>query len=213
MVIAIRYGKILDWNYEAGPRQLELRQHRAHPREDQAFNAPDLPGSAQSSNRAPIGKDTHVQVSIRRALCTAGLSIALTSGVAWSAEPTAESPGVTPAKTATNPHRKQNEPGDGTKADNTGVNKRDRSDKEVTADQQKNNKSDVQLTAEIRRAIMKDKSLSMNAHNVKIIVQNGSVTLKGPVASQAEKTTVEQKATDVLGASNGKITSEIAVAP
>lgn len=98
-------------------------------------------------------------------------------------------------------------------ADNTAVNKRDRDDRAVTADQQKNNKSDVELTAEIRRAIVKDDTLSTNAHNVKIVVQNGQVTLKGPVASAAEKAAVERKASAVVGAGKGKIVNEIAVAP
>lgn len=94
-------------------------------------------------------------------------------------------------------------------ADNTGTNKRDRADNEPTADQQKNNKTDLDLTAEIRRAIMKDKGLSMNAHNVKIIAMDGKVTLKGPVETDAEKQTVEQKAFDVAG--RARVTSEIEI--
>jgi hyperosmotically inducible periplasmic protein len=54
-------------------------------------------------------------------------------------------------------------------ADNTKVNQRDRNANEPTADQQKENASDRQLTAQIRRSIVKDKSLSTSAHNVKII--------------------------------------------
>jgi hypothetical protein len=96
--------------------------------------------------------------------------------------------------------------------DNTGTNKRDRDPKEITADQQKSDKSDIQVTAEIRRAIMKDKTLSVNAHNIKIIVQQGHVTLKGPVSSNAEKATVERKAAEVMNGS-GAITNEVAVAP
>ena len=70
------------------------------------------------------------------------------------------------------------------KPDNTKVNKRDRKAGEPTADQQKEKTSDRQLTAKIRRAIMADKSLSTYAHNVKIIVQNGEVTLKGRQENQ-----------------------------
>lgn len=98
-------------------------------------------------------------------------------------------------------------------ADNTATNKRDRADRAVTADQQKNDKSDVELAAEIRRAIIDDKSLSINAHNVKIIVVDGKVTLKGPVASQAEKVTVEKLAGQHAGQGKGRVTSEIEVAP
>src|SRR5512141_236399 len=79
-------------------------------------------------------------------------------------------------------------------ADNTKVNQRDRNANEPTADQQKENTSDRHLTAQIRREIVKDKSLSTSAHNVKIIAQNGTVTLKGAVKSEAEKQTIESKA-------------------
>ena len=91
-----------------------------------------------------------------------------------------------------------------TKPDNTKVNKRDRAEGEPTADQQKNNKSDRETAKQIRKALMNDKSLSTYAHNVKVIVQNGTVTLKGPVRSDEEKKTVEAKAAEVAGASNVK---------
>src|SRR5436190_9561096 len=48
----------------------------------------------------------------------------------------------------------------------------------TTADQQKEGGSDREITQKIRQAVMADKSLSTYAHNVKIITQNGSVTLK-----------------------------------
>jgi hyperosmotically inducible periplasmic protein len=96
-------------------------------------------------------------------------------------------------------------------ADNTKVNQRDRNPNEPTADQQKENTSDRQLTAQIRRAIVKDKSLSTSAHNVKIIAQSGNVTLKGAVKTDAEKQAVESKAAQVVG--EGKVNSEIQVAP
>jgi len=67
--------------------------------------------------------------------------------------------------------------------DNTTVNQRDRNPNEPTADQQKNNPSDRDITQQVRQAIIKDKSLSTYAHNVKVITQNGQVTLKGPVQS------------------------------
>lgn len=96
-------------------------------------------------------------------------------------------------------------------ADNTKVNQRDRNSSEPTADQQKENSTDRQLTQQIRRALVKDKSLSTSAHNVKIITQNGSVTLKGPVKSEEEKQAIESKATEIAGA--GKVNSELQVAP
>src|SRR5581483_14142 len=96
-------------------------------------------------------------------------------------------------------------------ADNTKVNQRDRSQDEPTADQQKENSNDRELTRQIRRMIVKDKSLSTDAHNVKIITQNGSVTLKGPVKSDEEKQAIEAKATQIAGP--GKVNNELQVAP
>jgi len=93
--------------------------------------------------------------------------------------------------------------------DNTKVNERDRNASEPTADQQENNRSDLEITQQIRQSILKDKTLSTYAHNVKIISQGGIVTLKGPVRSQEERNTVEAKAAEVVGAS--KVTNELAV--
>lgn len=84
--------------------------------------------------------------------------------------------------------------------DNSAVNVRDRNPAAMTAGQQSNNKSDVELTREIRRAVIKDHSLSMLAHNVKIISANGSVTLRGPVNTEEEKTTIANKAQTIAGA-------------
>jgi hyperosmotically inducible protein len=96
-------------------------------------------------------------------------------------------------------------------ADNTKVNQRDKSAGEPTADQQTSNRSDLEITRQIRSSIAKDKSLSTYAHNVKIITQSGQVTLKGPVRSDDEKKSVEAKAAAVAGAD--KITNELAVQP
>jgi osmotically-inducible protein OsmY len=88
--------------------------------------------------------------------------------------------------------------------DNTKVNKNDRSKTEPTADQAKNNPADKELMRKIRSAIVDDKSLSTYAHNVKVIAQNGKVTLKGPVRSEEEKKAVEAKAEEIAGAGNVK---------
>ena len=96
-------------------------------------------------------------------------------------------------------------------ADNTTVNQRDRNPNEPTADQQKNTPSDRDITKQIREAIVKDKSLSTYAHNVKIITQNGQVTLKGPVRSDQEKRAIEAKATEIVG--ENKVTSELDIKP
>lgn len=95
--------------------------------------------------------------------------------------------------------------------DNTKRNKGDADKDATTADQQKMNPADRDTTKQIRAAIIKDKSLSTYAHNVKIITQNGKVTLKGPVRSDDEKSNIEGKAAAVAGA--GNVTSQLTVAP
>jgi hyperosmotically inducible protein len=94
--------------------------------------------------------------------------------------------------------------------DNSGINMRDRADNATTAGDQSNSKDDLKLTAEIRRAIVKDKSLSMMAHNVKIISMNGAVTLRGPVKSDEEKSTIASKAQAIAGAD--KVDNQLEVA-
>jgi hyperosmotically inducible periplasmic protein len=114
-------------------------------------------------------------------------------------------------QTSSGPADNASAPTSAAPADNTKVNQRDKSANEPTADQQKNNRSDRDITQQIRSSITKDKSLSTYAHNVKIITQNGQVTLKGPVRSDDEKKAVEAKAGEIAGAD--KITSELDVQP
>ena len=98
-----------------------------------------------------------------------------------------------------------------TPPDNTKVNTRDRAKGAVTADQQKENAGDRELTQKIRKSLMRDKSLSSYAHNVKVVAQAGQVTLKGPVRTEEEKRNVEAKAVEVAGA--GHVVNEISIAP
>lgn len=98
-----------------------------------------------------------------------------------------------------------------TAPDNSKVNERDRAKGAITADQQSNARSDVEITKEIRRAIVADKGLSTYAHNVKIVTRHGKVTLKGPVTTVEEKNTVEAKAAEVAGAAN--VTNQVSIAP
>ena len=86
--------------------------------------------------------------------------------------------------------------------DNSKTNQGDASKGAVTAEQQKMNPADRNTTKQIRSAIFKDKSLSTYAHNIKIITRDGHVTLKGPVRSEDEKTTIAAKAEAVAGAGN-----------
>ena len=95
--------------------------------------------------------------------------------------------------------------------DNSKTNQGDASKGAATAEQQKMNPADRNTTKQIRSAIFKDKSLSTYAHNVKIITQDGKVTLKGPVRTEEEKAGIAAKAAAVVGAEN--VTNQLEVAP
>lgn len=91
------------------------------------------------------------------------------------------------------------------KADNSGVNQNDyekgslEKRKLTPEDQAWGSKSDVEMTRQIREELMKDKSLSIYAQNVKIITIKGIVHLRGPVHTQAEKDRIALLAKDVAG--------------
>ena len=93
--------------------------------------------------------------------------------------------------------------------DNTKNNQGDNDKGAVTADQQKMNPADREIAKKIRRSITSDSSLSTYAHNVKVIVRDGIVTLKGPVKSEDEKNAIGSKASDIAGAD--KVQNELTV--
>ena len=95
-----------------------------------------------------------------------------------------------------------------TAPDNTKNNKDQTS---PTADQQKMNPSDRAITQKIRKAVVEDKSLSTYAHNIKIITQDGKVTLRGPVRSDDEKSNLQAKAGAVAGEAN--VANQLEIAP
>ena len=92
---------------------------------------------------------------------------------------------------------------------NTGVNTRDRDDVTKTPLDQNENKADIKITADIRSRVV-DTEMSVDAQNVKIITQDGQVTLRGPVHTAAEKATIEQIANEVAG--KGKVDSQLEIA-
>ncbi len=96
-------------------------------------------------------------------------------------------------------------------ADNTKSNKLDPSNSTATADMQKDNQSDRDLTQRIRKSLMEDKSLSTYAHNIKIVAVNGNVTLNGVVRSEQEKNVAESKAVEVAG--QGRVVNDLKVSP
>lgn len=96
------------------------------------------------------------------------------------------------------------------RGDNTKLNQRD-TPAELTADQQKNMPSDMEITRLIRQDLMQNDSLSDYAHNIKIITVNGKVTLKGPVRSKNEIKSILKSARSVAGVSN--IINQITIVP
>src|SRR4029079_9404039 len=84
------------------------------------------------------------------------------------------------------------------KRDNTEVNVRDRSDAAKTPFDQNENKRDIDITANVRKRVV-DTKMSVNAQNVKIMTQDGKVTLRGPVKSEDEKMQIDKIAREVAG--------------
>ncbi len=84
-------------------------------------------------------------------------------------------------------------------ADNTGRNARDKNGHTLTPFDQGSSEADREITAAIRKAVVDNDQLSSNAHNVKIITRDGHVTLRGPVKSAAERTTIADAAAKVKG--------------
>jgi sporulation protein YlmC with PRC-barrel domain len=89
-----------------------------------------------------------------------------------------------------------------TAADNTARNVRDRDDRTLTPLDQGNSQADIDTTAEIRKEIIADKDMSINARNVKIITQNGHVTLRGPVNTAEEKRVIGEIADRIARSEN-----------
>jgi len=96
-------------------------------------------------------------------------------------------------------HEPDNSAHDNTARDNTGVNERDRNAATKTPFDQAENGPDIKITAEIRRAVVSGEGPSTNAENIKIMTEAGVVTLRGPVASEAEKAAIEAAALTVVG--------------
>lgn len=93
--------------------------------------------------------------------------------------------------------------------DNTKKNERDRDPGSVTPPDQSNQKSDLKITQEIRKAVMGDSALSFTAKNVKIITSGGKVTLRGPVKTEAEHAAIVAAARRIAGDAN--VTDQIEV--
>lgn len=144
------------------------------------------PASREDNTPAPVATPS---ANDQRAELRAPL-VADTKGT--SSDPSPAAAPVPPAKAA--------EPvPPSTAPDNTKVNKRDSSSSALTPLDQKENETDLKITQQIRQAVMADGSLSFTAKNVKIITQNGKVTLRGPVNTSQERAAIEAAARKVSG--------------
>ena len=90
---------------------------------------------------------------------------------------------------------------DKSRVDNTALNERDRSSETKTSGDQSNSSVDLKITQAIRQALMKDSELSTSAKNIKIITNNGQVTLRGPVKNAQEKAKIDKLARSAAGGS------------
>ena len=84
-------------------------------------------------------------------------------------------------------------------ADNTQRNVKDRHDAAVNPMDQGGSESDRKITQQIRKTVVDNDKLSMNAHNVKIVTVDGVVTLRGPVKDAAEKSAIKTAAAKTEG--------------
>lgn len=87
-------------------------------------------------------------------------------------------------------------------ADNSAQNRRDRDHHTLTPPDQSNKPADLEMTRNIRRALVKDDQLSTEAKNIKVITVDGKVTLRGPVKTDQEKAAIMEKAAQVAGDTN-----------
>lgn len=97
-----------------------------------------------------------------------------------------------------------------TSATDTAKNTRDAGGGTVTPLDQSETAADRETTRRIREALVDHDGLSTNAKNVKVVTVEGAVTVRGPVDTPAEKTTVVSVAQQVAGA--GKVVDQLEVA-
>ncbi|QDU31683.1 outer membrane lipoprotein [Anatilimnocola aggregata] len=142
--------------------------------------------------------------------CYGILLLALLAGCENSLGPTTKT--APPPGSSSTDNSSVRLPADGaTSRDNTAVNTRDQSSSTKTPFDQGQGADDIKVTADIRTKIVNHSGMSINGRNVKIITENGKVTLRGPVSSQEEKDVIDKFAKDTSGAVN--VDNQIEIAP
>ncbi len=153
-----------------------------------------------------INKEQPMKYVLFGVLCGAALGCNQSNTPNSSSKPTPDATRVTANRPTTPDHpTAATESADRT---NTGVNVRDRDSTAKTPVDQNENKADIKITADIRKQVVSAK-MSVDAQNVKIITQDGKVTLRGPVKTEDEKQRIEEIAASVAGAD--KVESQLEV--
>lgn len=190
---------------------------------DRATDVPsNNPDFTPSENRIGDANDAGVQTAPGAnatpsgTSATTGTSSTSTTTTTGTSNPTSTTASG-PANTGTNGSSSTNRTASAapagtasTRPDNSDVNERDRARSAVTPMDQGESEADRTITQQIRQAVMKDGSLSFTAKNVKIITLNRKVTLRGPVKSAAERTSIEAAAKKVAGVTSVENQLEIA---
>ncbi len=131
---------------------------------------------------------------MRKSTNILGLTLAMACSAVWATDPhDGRQTSAVSAQESTMQEKTMED------ADNTGINDRDDNDAAVTAQTQSNDKGDVELLSTIRQEIVDEDTLSTSAHNIKIVTNNGAVTLRGPVNSATEKSKVEELVQQITG--------------
>jgi hyperosmotically inducible protein len=88
-------------------------------------------------------------------------------------------------------------------ADNSQRNQRDRDNATRTPIEQGNSREDIQTTRQIRQSVVSGtNNFSIMAQNIKIITLDGRVTLRGPVKTDEEKSSIDAIAREIAGNAN-----------
>ncbi len=156
------------------PASLETRSENTGPTSSSPATTMDSTAPSTASNTASTAPTSD------------GANSARTAGGTTTKGTSASSPGSSTNGAAVPP-------------DNTKVNERDTNSATPTPPDQKENESDLKITQHVRQAVMADDSLSFTAKNVKIITQNGKVTLRGPVKTAQERDAIAAAARKVAG--------------
>jgi hypothetical protein len=141
-------------------------------------------GAPRARRPAPTVTNPEQETKMRilaQALCTGLIGCALIAGAGCNKP---EGQGTTKT-TSGDPARP---------ADNTGINERDKGGATMLPTDQSENPMDRDITAGVRKQVVGDENLSMQAKNVKIITTGQVVTLRGPVKSEAEKKAIGEYA-------------------